>query len=301
MKNVLSYYYSLVPTTIHQINKKYRCYIQNQEYILVQYEDLPEKANEFYNLSVYLLNIQIPCHEIILNNNGSVLTYINNQPYILLKIYVPDKKVNFSDITFFSNILIDYTQYKSLICDNWNKMWTKKIDYFEYQMSHIGKNYRIIRDSFNYFVGLAETSISFLLELENYVDNPVICHKRIKFNENKKELYNPLNFIFDTKVRDIAEYIKNKFFYDQYNIYDFVNDIETCNFNEKQFHLFYGRLLFPSYYFDAYEDIVLDNAEEKSINKILIKINKYVDFLKEVWVEMNKYYKLPEIEWIIKN
>ena len=107
MKNVLSYYYNLIPTTIHQINKQYRCYIQNQEYVLVQYEDSIEKANDSYNLSIYLLNMQVPCHEIILNNNGSVLTYINNQPYILLKIYVPDAKVHFKDITFFSNILTD--------------------------------------------------------------------------------------------------------------------------------------------------------------------------------------------------
>lgn len=300
MKNALSYYYNLIPTTIHQVNKKYRCYIQNQEYLLVQYEDLPERANDFYNLSIYLLNMQVPCHEIILNNDGFVLTYINNQPYILLKIYVLDEKINFKDVIFFSNLLIDYTQYKNLTCNSWHKMWTQKIDYFEYQMSNLGKNYQIIRDSFNYFVGLAENSISFLLELENYFDSPIICHKRIKFNENKKELYNPLNFIFDTKARDAAEYVKNKFFYDRYNIYDFTNDIKICNFNEKQFHLFFGRLLFPSYYFDVYENIMLGIVEEKSINKILMKTREYVFFLREVWLEINKYCKLPEIEWIIK-
>ncbi len=300
MKNVLSYYYNLIPTTIHQINKKYRCYIGSQEYILIQYGDSLEKLNDYYNLSVYLLNMQIPCHEIILNSNNSALTYINNQPYMLLKIYSSDTKVSFHDVAFFSNIFVDYTKYKNLICDNWSKMWSKKIDYFEYQISHIGKKYPIIRDSFNYFIGMAENSISFLQELGNYADNFIICHKRIKFNEEKKDLYNPLNFIFDSKVRDIAEYMKNKFFNSQYNKYEFINDISLCNFNEKQFILLYGRLLFPTYYFDEYENIILGNTEEKSLNKILKKTNEYILFLKDVWLEINKYYKLPEIEWIIK-
>ena len=73
-----------------------------------------------------------------------------------------------------------------------------------------------------------------------------------------------------------------------------------CNFNEKQFILLYGRLLFPTYYFDEYENIILGNTEEKSLNKILKKTNEYILFLKDVWLEINKYYKLPEIEWIIK-
>ena len=300
MKNVLSYYYNLIPATIHQVNKKYRCYVENEEYILTQYDYSLEKLNDYYNLSVYLLTLQVPCHEVILNNNNSILTYINNQPYILFKIHSLDTKAYFQDVASFSNIFIDYTKYKSLICDNWHKMWSKKIDYFEYQIGHIGKKFSIIRDSFNYFVGLAENSISFLSEFGNYDDNLVLCHKRIKFNQNMKDLYNPLNFIFDSKVRDIAEYIKNKFFYDQYNVQEFINDISICNLNEKQFFLLYGRLLFPSYYFDKYENIISGNSEEKSLDKILKKTREYIIFLKNVWLEINKYYKLPEIEWIIK-
>ena len=41
-------------------------------------------------------------------------------------------------------------------------MWIRKIDYFEYQISQFGKKYPIIRESFNYYVGLAENGISLL-------------------------------------------------------------------------------------------------------------------------------------------
>ena len=300
MKNALSYYYNLVPTSIHQINKKYKCYIQDQEYLLVQYEDSLEKVNDFYQLSVHLFNMQISCHKIILNINNSAITYINNLPYMLLKVYKTGSKINFDEILFFSNIMIDSVKFKNLVCNSWHDMWIKKVDYLEYQISQIGKNYPLIRDSFNYFVGLAENSISFLNELDGYTDFFSICHKRINFNGDVKELYNPLNFVLDSKVRDISEYIKDKFFKEQYSIYEFVKDINLCNLNEKQYILLYGRLLFPSYYFDIYENIISGNENEKSLNKILAKINNYNYFLKNVWIEINKYYKLPEIEWIIK-
>ena len=37
----------------------------------------------------------------------------------------------------------------------------------------------------------------------------VLSHKTIKYDDSVEVLYNPLNIIFDYRVRDIAEYIKN--------------------------------------------------------------------------------------------
>lgn len=300
MKNALCYYYKLLPTSIHQTNNTYRCYTEDAEYILMQYNDDLDKVNSFYQLSYLLLNLQIPCHEIILNINNSAITYINNMPYILLKVHTTNEQITFSNLIFLSNIKIDYNNFKTLICDNWYNMWTKKIDYLEYQISQMGKKYLVIRDSFNFFVGLAENSISLLTELSDYVDNFVICHKRIKFNDNTKEFYNPLNMILDSKVRDIAEYIKSKFFYNKYDIYDFITDLQMYSLNEQQSILLFSRLLFPSYYFDIYENIISQKEKEESLDKILLRIDSYIFFLKEVWLELNKYFKIPEVEWIIK-
>lgn len=300
MKNALKYYYNLIPTSIHQVNKKYKCYVDNQEYVLTQYEEPLENVNDFYQLSIFLNQIKIPCHEIVLNIEHSAITYINNLPFILLRVYMVDNKINFNDILMFSDIFIDYKMYKNLVCDNWYNMWTKKVDYLEYQMSQLGKKFPIVRNSFNYFIGLAENSISFINEAGGYIDNMVISHKRIITNQNVKELYNPLNFVLDSKTRDASEYIKNKFFYDQYNIYEFINDLQMLDLKGNQYILFFSRLLFPSYYFDIYELIVSEKIEEKELNKVLSKINEYVSFLKDAWLELDKYYKLPEIEWIIK-
>lgn len=300
MKNVLNYYYNLIPTSIHQINKEYKCYINDSEYLLVEYNDSLDKLEDIYKLSMYMLNMQIPCHQIILNINNSIVTYINNIPYILMKIYVSSQSINLKNILMFQNFVVDSSNFKYLISNDWYNMWTKKIDYLEYQISQIGKKYPIIRDSFNYYVGLAENSISLLSELGGYKDNFFISHKRISFNENIKELYNPLNLIIDSKSRDVSEYIKSKFFFDKYSIYDAINDIRLANLNGKQYLLFFSRLLFPSYYFDAYEDIISNKKDEKIINRIVLKSNEYSFFLKKIWEELNKYYKIPEIDWLIK-
>lgn len=301
MRNALKYYYNLIPTSIHQVNKKYKCYINNKEYILVQYEEPLENIDEIYNLNVFLKQINIPCYEIILNIESSAITYINNLPYILLKVHVTKKVVNFNDIIMFANVLIDYNNYKKIVCYNWQDMWSKKIDYLEYQIGQFGKKFPLIMDSFNYFIGWAENSISFLNEANGYIDNLVISHKRVIVTAgDTSELYNPLNFILDSKVRDISEYIKNKFFYDTYNIYNFINDMKMLKLNRNQYILLYSRLMFPSYYFDIYEKIVSGKACEEELNKILLKMDAYIFFLKNIWIELNNYYDIPEIEWIIK-
>ena len=105
MKNALNYYYNLNPTSIHQVNKNYRCYINGEEYLLTLYENEHNIIEEILQLNKYLLQIKVPCHQIISNNSGSVITLINNLPYILLKVFVQNRPVNIGDILFFSNFV----------------------------------------------------------------------------------------------------------------------------------------------------------------------------------------------------
>ena len=77
-----------------------------------------------------------------------------------------------------------------------------------------GKKYPLIVDSFNYFVGFAENAISYYNNIDNLSNyRYYISHKVIRFDDTIQVIYNPLNIIFDYKVRDIAEYVKNSFGY----------------------------------------------------------------------------------------
>lgn len=301
MKNALNYYYNLYPTSIHQINDSYKCYVDDEEYLLTPYNNDIKIVNKIYELSNYLLKINIPCHQIIQNNNGQLLTLINNANYILLKIFIKNRNINVNDILFFSSVYIDKKYFTELIRDDWYQMWTQKIDYFEYQVSQFGIKYPVIRESINYYIGMAENSISLFSNTgSNSEQQLVISHRRIKNNEGIIDLYNPLNFILDSRVRDLSEYIKEKFFFSKYTIEDAKRDISKFNFNSNLYNLLFIRLLFPSYYFDCYEQVLHDNQNENELIKIISKSEQYILFLKELLLWIKQFVDIPDIEWIIK-
>ena len=64
--------------------------------------------------------------------------------------------------------------------------------------------------------------------------------------------------------------------------------------------MLYARLLYPTYYFDAYEDIINNNGDENKLISIVNKINEYELFLKKAYFEISKYTNLERIDWIIK-
>lgn len=301
MKNALNYYYNLNPTSIHQVNKNYRCYVNNEEYLLMLCEKSDFIINELYELSNYLLEHKIPCHQLILNNNGKIITFINDQPYVLLRVFIRNRNINTDDLLIFSTINIDLNVFPNLVKRNWYDMWIKKIDYFEYQISQFGKKYPIIRESFNYYIGLAENGVSLFKNVYSENSNGlVVSHNRIKKNEGVVDLYNPLNFILDNKVRDLSEYIKEQFFTGTYSIEDAKIDIYKFHLNSYECSLLFSRLLFPTYYFDCYEQIVFDQSDEKELLKVINKNKQYCDFLSDLFLHLKPFALLPEIEWIIK-
>ena len=304
MKNALNYYYNLYPTSIHQINDSYRCYIQSEEYLLMPYQDDFKYINQIYELSNYLLQINVPCHKIIKNINGQILTLINNTNYLLIQILVKNKNLNIDDILYFSAIYVDRKYFNELAKDDWYKMWTQKIDYFEYQVSQFGLRYPIIRESINYYIGMAENSISLFTNIgglhRSNSNLLYVCHKRIKSHDGYFDLYNPLNFILDNKVRNLSEYIKSKFFFSKYTIDDAKGDISKFNLNIFQCNMLFVRLLFPSYYFDCYEQVMEEKKKEIELVKIISKNKSYTNFLKELYIFIKPFSDLPDIEWIIK-
>ena len=301
MKNALNYYYNLYPTSIHQINDSYKCYINNEEYLLTPYHNDIKLINKVYALSNYLLDNNIPCHKIIQNNNSHLLTIINNVNYTLLKVFVKNRNVNIDDIVFFSSVYVDKKYFDELSKSDWYQMWTKKIDYLEYQVSQVGMQYPLIRESVSYYIGMAENSISLFSNVST--DNNmqlVIGHNRIKKNDGVIDFYNPLNFILDSKVRDLSEYIKEKFFFSKYTLQEAITDITKFNLQSNEYILLFARLLFPSYYFDCYEEILHKNKNENELAKIIYKNESYIIFLKEIHNFLKQKTTVPDIDWIIK-
>ena len=92
MKNAINYYYNLYPNNIHQTEKGYYFSINQTRYFLLKYLDEPKEIQKIYNMHLNLLNQKFYIHPIILNTKNQILTYINNEPYILMiTIYYENK------------------------------------------------------------------------------------------------------------------------------------------------------------------------------------------------------------------
>lgn len=292
MKNTINYYYNLIPTDIHQKEDIYTLNINNIKYLFMPFYGNINTLNIIYN---YLINLNIYCHEIVYNKENNVITFINEKPYILLKVhYNNTQQINIQNILSY-NILIE-TDKKC----NWYNLWCEKLDYYEYQIREFGKKYPLIRDSFSYYNGLCETAISLLSRLKINQVNMYINHQRINKNMTLIEFYNPLNMVIDVRIRDICEYFKIKFFEGNNILKEINNYLFQAKLNYNEMYLFYIRLIYPSYYFDLYDKIMEGKEKEEKLNQYIDKVNEYEIFLKDVYLIINKYYKIPDIEWIIK-
>ena len=65
----------------------------------------------------------------------------------------------------------------------------------------------------------------------------------------------------------------------------------------------YARVLYPTYYFDIFEDyIISENIENEAIkqrvNKIVIESKEYLQYIQDVFKEYLDYNVIPKIEWI---
>jgi len=273
MKNLINYYYDLLIKDFKKNGDKFIFNVYNKTYEFVPfYGDI----NEFYKTYSMLIRNKKYCHELILNKDKNLLTFYNNKPYLLLKknIFI-NKCVDINEI-----INYDTPVYINKNLD-WKKLWKEKIDYYEYQMSHLSQKYRILKNSFDYYIGLSETAIALLNYIEKKDIKYYISHKRITENENLDSFFNPINIIIDSRVRDIAEYFKANFFneFRKLDLDEVFKYLEVLNFDNIENILFLARLLYPSYYFDMYDKIIQEKIREDKVEFYIKRNTSYEAFL----------------------
>lgn len=289
MKNLINYYYDLQINTYKKTNGKFSFQIKNKFYEFIPFFG---DINELYNNYLLVVNENKYCHEIILNKDKKILTYYENIPYILLK-----KNIIINKEIDIKEILANNIPVHQQVNFEWKKLWIKKIDYYEYQMNQISHKYKILRNSFDYYIGLSEIAISLL----NYIDEKEIkfflCRKRIKANDKLDEFFNPTNFVVDTISRDLSELIKITFFTNGIDIKEILGCLNCIELNYTESLLLLSRLIYPSYYFDMYDKIIQDIVSEDKIKFYIEKNVSYETFLKEIYFYIKSKFRIPQIEW----
>lgn len=297
MKNAINYYYQLYPLDIHQKDKKFIFSIDDTEYVLIPYIDDAKRIERIEYILKILDYNQIKYNQIIKNSTNTIVTYISNIPYVLIKININDQNnVIISDIIEFQNCMASVLTEKIDI-NNLSSLWMDKVDYFEYQVSQFGIKFPIIRHSFNYFIGLAENAIMVINSISKKEIVGTISHFRVSVSEKITDLYNPLNFVIDSKIRDISEYLKGKmFFYDISSEFSYYFNLKY--FSNDEIILFLARMLYPTYYFDVCENSIEANNEDP-LKIIVSKVSLYEQNIKYIYNYLRKMFQIPEIGWLL--
>lgn len=302
MKNAIKYYYNLEPIDIHLINNNYFFNVDNQYYVLYFCIQDDQNIAKIYELHKKLFQHNIYTHQIVQNQTENIFTIIDSKKYVLMRLYNQmNNKINLHMLANFN----EQTTY-TLVDDNykiqWKNLWEQKIDYFEYQINQFGKKFLMIRKSFSYFAGMTENAIQLLTNFNSNASLS-IGHRRINKDSTTFDLYNPFNFIVDYKIRDACEYFKYNFIkgYDVYN--SILQYLTTSNLIAEDIYLFFIRMLFPSFYFDYYEEIMnkyfRENIiDEYNLNNIETIAIKYEELIKKIYLFLKRYISIPKIEWL---
>ena len=296
MKNIIEYYYNLRIDELHNKDDNYYFNINNNNFIFKQYTGNIERSYDIYKLNTIMSN-KFNIDNIILNKYNNPLTKINDNFYILTS----NKKEKKLTLPLISNMALNNINIESLERNKWEVLWENKVDYYEMQLGENEKKYPLIRESFDYFVGLAENAISYLvntkLELKPTInDQKVVSHNNIEISLNE-----PSNLILDHKARDVAEYIKYSFFNNNQNIFNELNEYFYHNYYSPYgIRVLFSRILYPSFYFNTYDKIISGKVEEKELNKIISKINNYEIYLYNIYLYLRKYYNIPSVDWLKK-
>lgn len=305
MKNLFEFYYNLYDIEFKENNDIITFNYNFADYFFVPLNRPKEDLQLIYDISLELLSRNIPCHSLILNKDNNLITNYNNKEYILFKTNEKySEEISLFNIDKEISKLILNDNNSKLYRNNWGKLWEEKVDYFEYQMSKLSKDKKIVLNSFSYYLGLAENAISYANEsYKQFYNNEklTLSHKRIFSPNYALNYYNPLSFIFDYISRDIGEYIKASYFNNDLSINEIEIYINKKNFSNFEANMLIARLLYPSYYFDIYEKIMNNNEDETKLLKIIEKADDYERFLNKIYHLLIKKNPLLKVDWIFKD
>ena len=306
MKEIINYYYNLDLIDITEYNNYSTFKYNGDEFYFVFFNRTEEELKDILDLSYELKMKGIRVHDIIPNIYNNPLTKVGENYYLLLKLNAnKDEKINFIEMCeFLSKVKLNQKNSK-LYRNNWGELWSKKVDYFEEQISAIGKDKKIVLDSFSYFIGLAENAICYVNKINKVMnlgenDAITLSHRRIFYPNINLNYLNPLSFIFDLEVRDVAGYLKVEFYNGDDALLDLKTYLKIKKLTPYSYHMLYARLLYPSSYFDIYEDIMNNDGNEEKLIPVIKKIDEYEEFLKNAYLEISQYTNLERINWLLK-
>ena len=293
IKQYIEYYYNLENINITKIKEYYRLDYKNTNYLFMPLTRYPIEILQINRV----INNDANYDNIVLNIKNQLITYIDGKNYILVRLsknsanYNLYNQIEKSKIVYLPNEMID-----KITKTNWDILWSKKIDYIEYQLNNLD-NDNIVFNSVWYYIGMAENAISYVNETLSLSSNHrlYVSHKRI----NEQFFNNPLNLIVDYRSRDISEYLKYMFLKKEYDYIEIKEKLQKLNLDEFLCRMIYGRLFFVTFYFDIFDSVMNGNKENKLLlRNIINRANEYEDYINSIYDILAQIRKIPRIGWV---
>ena len=279
IKNILLFYYNFT----------------NPELIIYDFKDNTFKYNdttyifmEFRENNIIFNNLDNRFHKIIINKYNKYVSDYNNKQYILLKINknIVNKNIELNDLFEFYK-----EETKNIINkNNYYDLWKEKIEYlYTYY-----KDYFYNDDyDFQYYYGLSLISLNIIKNINNMNIKYGLSFNRFYNINTLYDLYNPLNIEYGPIINTFSEFLKNSFFKNKIIDYKRIFDLEL---NVEDYYYLIARLLFPTYYFDLFED----NKIITNYQLIIQNIDNYIKYVKEIILEIKKRHSsMPFLDFII--
>lgn len=295
MKNLIMFYYNFDEFDLLKKSNIYYFRYQNDLYSFEIIENVEQLKNIIYIINLLALNRYF---QLVPNIYRQFFTEYQGQLYALfLRNRLTCSVVN--ELLHLPLVPKDFLEQSHIEISviNWDVLWSKKVDYYEYQVQHISNIYPLITESFNYFIGMTETAISYIRYNFSYKEtNFYLCHKRL----NVDDYFHPKNLVIDYYPRDVAEYFKYLFFSNNYHNFPFLTFLRQLHFSYDDFILLFARLIYPSYYFDCYDEIINSQAREEQLKSILLRTKEYIIFLANIYNIICQITPIPSVWWIKK-
>lgn len=293
IKQYIEYYYNFENINITKIKEYYRFDYKNTNYLFMPLTRYPIEILQINRV----INNDANYDNIVLNIKNQLITYIDGKNYILVRLsknsanYNLYNQIEKSKIVYLPNEMID-----KITKTNWDILWSKKIDYIEYQLNNLD-NDNIVFNSVWYYIGMAENAISYVNETLSLSSNHrlYVSHKRI----NEQFFNNPLNLIVDYRSRDISEYLKYMFLKKEYDYIEIKEKLQKLNLDEFLCRMIYGRLFFVTFYFDIFDSVINGNKENKLLlRNIINRADEYEDYINSIYDILAQIKKIPRIGWV---
>lgn len=276
--NLIYYLYDIKVDVVRRNNDKYIFYYNDKYYIFKEIFD----EFKVYRYFSYLKNNMF--HSIVKNKDGREVSNYNNHKYILLCVNVLENR-NISVSDLLNKEIMYRISFNEL---PWFSLWKNKIDQVEYIINSNENKFSISNLSIiNYYIELSEIALAYLI---NNIDKGMsvtvsLCHNRIKKEFDLYDLYDISDLVLDNYTRDVGEYIK----------YDIINGsfdarayffIKYINYVDRV--LLLSRVLFPSYFYDIFDDYVINDKDFTYFDKNFINIEYNERCIKELFEILTK-------------